>query len=182
MVAQVKAAETDVSSSFSAWYPAVYLFADLVYAQPNQRYFPAEATFNLSWDVGVSASIDVSAWYSALFKTEEANARLAALRDNVAQLNDTIALDVTRACLALSQAGEALDAAKAAFVQADDYFNSVSEDFKNGIALHSDLLEARLQRNQAGFDVTQAKIDYQIAVIDLDRASGRDPLAKPEAE
>jgi outer membrane protein TolC len=180
--AQIKAVEKDVSLSYSAWYPSVYVVGNLAYAQPNQRYFPPVEELKLSWDVGIFAGIDIAAWYSAAFRTEGASARLAMLADNAMQVDNGIAFDVTRALLNRNKAIEQVAVSTLILEQAEENCKIVSENYETGIAILSEALDAELQKNQAVLDLSIAKADYEIALIELDRATGAELIAGREGK
>jgi outer membrane protein len=172
---QIKASEVDVSQAISSWYPAIYIVGNMSYAQPNTRYFPLEEEFKLSWDIGIYAGIDLSAWYAAPFKSEQATARKKELDDIKEQLDNTIRIEVTRAYLNVKKAAELIRAADKILRQAVENQKNVEEKYKTGLSLHSETLEAELERLQAKLNLTQAKIDYEFALIDLEQATGINP-------
>jgi len=177
--AQIKASRKDVEIANSSWYPTIYLTGNLAYAQPNQRYFPPVEEFQLSWDIGVYASIDASAWYRTPFKTEQAAARLSALQDSEIQLHQSINMEVMQAWLNANTLSRKVDAARIILNQAEENKKIVTRNFENGIAVNSEFLEAQLQNNQAALELTISKIDFEIAVINLQKAAGYDPYENP---
>jgi outer membrane protein len=172
---QIHASKIDVRQAFSAWYPALYIIGNMAYAQPNTRYFPLEEEFKLSWDVGIYAGIDLSAWYSAPFKSEQAKARQKELEDTLEQLDNTIRIEVTRSYCHVKKAAEQIRTAGKILRQAEENQKNVEEKYKTGLSLHSEVLEAELERLQARLNLTQAKIEYERALIDLEQAVGMKP-------
>lgn len=174
--AHIDSSRKDIDLSYAAWYPSIFLTGNFSFARPNQRYFPPEDEFKFSWDIGVYAIIDANAWYSAPFKTEQAAARLSALRDSETQLKQAINMEVTRAWLEAGKLSKQIDVAGIMLNQAGENEKIVTHSFGNGVALRSELLEAQLRKNQALLELTAARIDYEIALLDLEKAAGFDPL------
>ncbi|MBN1696304.1 MAG: TolC family protein [Spirochaetales bacterium] len=169
---QIKAAEADMAMAQSAWYPSVYIIGNVTYAQPNSRYFPPEAEFNLSWDIGVYAGCDLQAMYRAPFMREQASARKMELGDTMKQLDDAIRIEVTQAWLNERKAAQQIRTGEQILNQAEINLKDIEEKYKRGLSLRSDTLEAELEKLKASLLLTQAGIDYELALVELERAIG----------
>lgn len=169
---RVQAGDAAVSLAQSGWWPQLYLVGNYVTARPNQRIFPSQDVFKDTWDVGVSVSLDLWNWGSTVRQTDQARAQLEQLKDGFGQLQDAVALEVTRDYLNLSRARERISVAEQGVRQAEENYRVTSGKFKQGLALNSDLLDAEVALLQAKTNYTQAFADYETAEASLERSIG----------
>jgi outer membrane protein TolC len=169
---RVQAGDAAVSIAQSGWWPQVYLVGNYVSARPNQRIFPTQDAFKDTWDVGVSVSMDIWNWGATLRQTDQAKAQLEQVRDGLGQLQDAIALEVTRDYLNLRRGEERILVAEQGVKQAEENYRVTSSKFKQGLALNSDLLDAEVALLQAKMNYTQAVADYELVEASLERSVG----------
>ena len=122
--------------------PRIDGFADLIYANPNPRIFPAQGTFRTTWDVGVQLTwspndIGLSAASSASLE-----ARAASLVAQRQVMEDGIELEVTRARNALREALLALDTTARGLAAAEESYRVRRSLFQNGRATNVELTDA----------------------------------------
>jgi outer membrane protein len=172
MLQRLKAARAGIGIARSGWYPGVFLAGNYQYALPNPRQFPPTESFVGTWDVGVMASVDVGRWPSVARKTEQAVSQLAQVQEALGQLQDAIALEVIQAYLELKKSAEQIGVAEQIVQQAEENYKIIDKRFKNGLALSTDLLDAELARLEGNLELSQARVDNQIAQAALLRALG----------
>ena len=175
----VKAGESAVTLARSGWFPQVYLTGNYYYARPNQRIFPTQDRFQDTWDVTLSASLDIWNWGTTIHQTNKAQAQLAQARDALGQLKDGILLEVTRSFLNFNQSRERIAVAEKGVRQAEENLRITNEKFKSGLALNSDLLDAEVALLQAKWNSVQALVDHELSDARLQKAIAMDdPSAK----
>ncbi|HUZ18736.1 MAG TPA: TolC family protein, partial [Spirochaetia bacterium] len=168
----LETARRAVAASQGALYPTLALIGDYSYANPNQRVLIANGQFTGTWDVGVALSIDVGK-----LPANAAGAKAAGSDETRAQAQtdaerSKIILDVRKSLLAFEQARQDLAMTQSMVSQADEYLRVTQQKFDNGLAKHSDVLQAELAQLRAHFAVTNKQVDLQIASADLARALG----------
>ncbi len=173
MELRVKAGEAGVSIARAGWFPQIYLIGNYVYARPNQRIFPTQDKFKDTWDVSVTASLDIWNWGATIHQTDEAKAQLAQVKDGLGQLNDAITLEVTQSYFNFNQSKERISVAEKGVTQAEENYRITHEKFKAGLALNADLLDAEAAMMQAKFNHIQSLVDYLLADARLQKALGQ---------
>jgi outer membrane protein TolC len=172
---RVKAGESAVTLARSGWYPQIYLSGNYTYARPNSRIFPTVDKFNDTWDVTLSASLDIWNWGTTIHQTDQAKAQLAQAQDGFAQMKDGVTLEVTQNYMNVGQAKEKIGVAEKGVGQAEENYRITNEKFKSGLALNSDLIDAEAALLQAKFNRIQSKIEYELADARLQKALGEVP-------
>jgi outer membrane protein len=169
---RVEASEAGVTQAKSGWYPQVYLTGNYYYARPNQRILPTEDRFNDTWDIGISASLDIWNWGTTVHQTQQAQAQLTQTQDALSQLRDGITLEVTQNYLNVDQAKERIGVSDQSVKQAEENYRVTNEKFKLGVALNSDLLDAEAALLQAKWNHIQALVDFELAQARLTKSVG----------
>jgi outer membrane protein TolC len=173
MELRVKAGEAGVSIARAGWFPQIYLIGNYVYARPNSRIFPTQDKFNDTWDVSISASLDIWNWGTTIHQTDEAQAQLAQAKDGLGLLRDGITLEVTQSYLNFNQSKERIAVAEKGVAQAEENYRITDEKFKAGLALNSDLLDAEAALMQVKFNYIQSLVDFELANARLQKALGQ---------
>jgi outer membrane protein len=168
----VKAGKSAVTLARSGWFPQIYLTGNYNYSRPNQRIVPTLDKFKDTWDVTLSASLDIWNWGSTIHQTNQAQAQLAQVQDALGQLKDGIILEVTQSYLNYNQSKEKIGVAQKGVAQAEENYRITQEKFKSGIALNSDLLDAEAALLQARWNNIQALVDHELADAQLKKAIG----------
>ncbi len=169
---RIKAAETGVAVAQSSWYPQIFLTGNYIYARPNQRILPTIDKFKDTWDVSISASLDIWNWGTTIHQTDQAKAMLAQAQDGLNQIKDGITLEVNQSYLNFNQSKERIKVAEAGVTQAEENYRITNDRFKSGLVLNSDLLDAEASLLQAKFNLIQSQIDLEIADARLKKAIG----------
>jgi outer membrane protein TolC len=173
MELRVKAGEAGVSIARAGWFPQIYLVGNYIYARPNQRIFPTQDKFKDTWDVSISASLDIWNWGTTIYQTDEAQAQLAQAKDGLGLLKDGITLEVTQCYLNFNQSKERIAVAEKGVGQAEENYRITDEKFKAGLALNSDLLDAEAALMQVKFNYIQSLVDFELANARLLKALGQ---------
>jgi len=169
---RIKTSEAGVSVAKSGWYPQVSISGNYNYNRPNQRIQPAKDQFDGTWDVTLGLSFDIWNWNVTGHQTEQAEAQLAQTIDALGTIKDGVTLEVTQDFLNFQQAKEKISISELAVKQADENLRIISEKFKNGLALSSDVVDADVALLSARTNNTTSKVDFELAKAKLTKAIG----------
>lgn len=170
---RVSAAKSGIGLAKSSWYPQIYLGANYYYSNPNQRFLPAKDAFEDTWDLGVSASVDLWNWGAASHQTQSAKAQFELTKDGFDQLKDGISLEVTSNILNMNEAKQKITVAKIGVERAEEGFRTTRDKFRAGLSANSDLLDAENAMLTAKWNYTQAVVDYELAQAKLLKSTGQ---------
>jgi outer membrane protein len=172
--AAAAAARAEASVARATYVPTVGAFASATYANPNQRYFPPEATWHGTWAVGVALTWSPTDIPGARARAAAAEARATSLVARRNALRDAIAVEV-------AQSYAAVRAADAKVVATDKQLESASEAYRvtrtlfaNARATTSNVLDAETDLARARLAWINARIDARVARARLKHAAGRD--------
>jgi outer membrane protein TolC len=151
-------------------YPTIAAIGDYTYASPNQRVFPPTGQFNGTWDLGIQLSFNIGGIPAAVAQTRAAEAGVRRAEIEREKQRSAVTLDVRKTALVLDRARRDLQMVKSLVGRAQESLRIVQQEFDNGAAKHTDVLEAELAVLRVRFSVTNREIDVQIAAADLARA------------
>src|SRR5690606_12859672 len=117
---------------------------------------PPEDAFHGTWDVGVVVSMDVWDWGRTDARVQQARARQQQAEDRLAALRDLVRLDVHRRYLEVQRAEETVAVARQAVDAADEALRVARERYAQGLALNTDVLDAETARRDAHTRAAQA--------------------------
>jgi outer membrane protein TolC len=160
-------------------FPRLDVSANLLYANPNPRYQPAEDVFHATWDVGVTLS-----WTPTDIPGSTASAAGLAARESAVEaqkeaLRDGLSLEIKQAWLASSEAQVAIASSRKALASAEESYRVRRDLFRNGRGILVEVLDAETELTRARLELLNSHIDARIARVRLLRASGRDEAAAP---
>jgi outer membrane protein len=169
---RVKASDAGVTAARAGWLPQIFLTGDYYYSRPNPRIFPATDQFKDSWDIGVSLQFDLWNNLTALHQTSAAKAQYEQTKDALATMKDGVTLEVTQSYLNFNQAKQRIRLSELGVEQANENYRVTAEKFKAGLTTNSELLDAEVLLLQAKLQLTQARVDYELAEARLEKAIG----------
>ncbi len=169
---RIKASEAGLKAARAGWYPQVGLFGNYFALRPNPRLMPAQDKLYGTWDLGVSVLFDIWDWGQTKSQAEQARAQVAQAEDARKLLEDQVVLEVTQSRLALVQARDKIPVAKEAVEQAEENLRIVREQFQQGLALNSDVMDAEVFLLETKIARTRAAIDLVLAQARLEKALG----------
>jgi len=170
---RTQVADNAVKIQKGNYYPQFYMSGNLLYANPNQRIFPPEQKFNATWDFGVGFTWDITGLYTNknLVNIAEQNAFMA--KTGTDGMEDLIKIDINQAFLIFNQSKEKIKLNEKAVAQSKENQRMATSKFKNQLAIISEVLEADLMVIQSEMNLTNAKIDAELAYYRLLRYSGK---------
>ena len=164
-MAQVKAARAD-------FFPRLSLLAGYETANPNSLFFPPADEWNDDSFVGVAVSWNIFDSGLTRAKAHEAAARAAQARLRQGQEDEGITLEVREARANLQDALERVTVAERTEQSARQNLDAATDLWQNGLARHSDVLDAHAQLTEAQYQAVVARVDALLARAGLDHAIG----------
>jgi len=136
-------------------------------------------------DVGREQA-DGSAWSAGLFVTypifdgmrtrgrvSQAKSNVSTLKIEEAKLLDSISLEVRDACNAVRESGEIIKALSSTVSQAERLLHMAEKGYEYGVKTRLDVDDAQLNLFQAQVNLSRAKRDYLVALVNLEWVTGR---------
>ncbi len=156
----------------AGFYPQISLSGVYDYARPNAYFFPQEDVFHGTWEAGFTVSLDLWNWGRTQARVREARATVATLEERVADAHSSIELEVRSLALELERSTEAVRVVAQGLEEARELYRVIQEQYRQGVAMNTELLNAELSLRTAETAHVQALVAYAIARADLYRATG----------
>src|SRR5690606_10197460 len=164
--AEVQALESMLRSSEGSWFPDIALNGRLVYARPNQYFFMDQDEFKPTWEAGAVFRWSIWSGGERSARVQEARARLEAARAQMA-------LEVNQRVLAVERAGLRVQVSEEHVEAATEAVRVTRQQYAQGAALNSDVLDAERALQTALARRAQAIADLAMARAALLRSTGR---------
>ncbi len=171
--ARADAAEAGVRIARSDRLPQARLTAGYDYARPNSRILPLTDTWNDSWSIGVSVSLQAFDGGRASAAVARARAEADAARQKLEDRERRVRLHVTASALDLRTRRAALQVAERNREAARENVRVSQDRYREGLIPASELLDAESRLLQSGLSRTRSATQLQQARANLDRAVGR---------
>jgi outer membrane protein TolC len=159
-------------------WPRIDAVGNLIYANPNQRFFPQQEEYRTTWDASIQLTWSPNDLANAGPASSSLEARAASLVAQRQALADGIRLEVTQARNSIREARAAIDSSARGLVAAEESYRVRTSLFKNGRATGVELTDAETDLTRARLESINARVDLQVARVRLDHALGRDAVAK----
>jgi outer membrane protein TolC len=141
--------------------------------KPNVLNIPPEDRWLFDAFIGVSVSWNILDWGLTRAKVSEARARANQADHQLSQLSEQVTFEVRQAMINLGNAITRVRVARRAEESARLDLKAATDLWKNGLARHSDVLDAQARLTDAGFDLVSAGADVALGQAELDHAYGR---------
>ena len=155
-------------------FPRLEAIGDVLYANPNQRYFPQRSEWNVTWGVGVQAIWTVGDTFLNSAVAAELDARARSLDAQRAALRDGIRQEVTAAYLLLRNARLSLETSRRALEAAEEAYRVATDLYRVGRSTTTELIEAESDLLNARLGELDARIELRVSDERLRHAAGRD--------
>ncbi|HEY3592380.1 MAG TPA: TolC family protein, partial [Polyangiaceae bacterium] len=157
-----------------AYYPRLDAFGDVIYANPNPRYFFPDGNFHPTWDLGARLTWTPNDAFTGKGQVAEVEARATQTELQKAQLRDSIGLEVVQAVQGVKVAEFAAQSNKRELASAEESYRVRRELFRNGRATSVELTDAELELTRASLNTVNAQTDLRLARAQLVHVLGRD--------
>ena len=172
-VMEAKAASAQVRATRADYAPQVSLIARYEQARPNLMDIPPEDKWQDDAFLGIALSWTLFDWGQRSAKVAEASARAAQARLQVELVEEQISLEVREARINLEDARERVTVADRVELSAQRNLTSATDLWHNGLARHSDVLDAHQQLTAAQYEALAARADLELARAALNHAVGQ---------
>jgi outer membrane protein TolC len=172
-----RAARKSASAVRIGAYPRVDATADILYANPNQRYFPPQERWRATWSAGVAATWTFGDAFNFSAQARELEANARALRAQREAIADGIRQEVAQQYLARAQAEGALNSAGREVAAAQEAYRVAIDLYRVGRATTTEVIEAETDLLAARLNEINARLQKRIAEVRLRHAVG-DDIAK----
>lgn len=155
--------------------PALSVFANDLYAQPNPRYIPPNRNeFKNSWEIGAALSWRPNNSISGTYGKRKAAAQTAKARADLGAQEDSVRIEVFTAYENYKSAAAVTAASQARLAAAEEAYRVRLATYRVGAGVIVDLLNADLTVSQARLALANAAINTRAALAALNRAAGLD--------
>lgn len=169
---ELKAAEAQVKVSRAEYYPQVALTARYEQARPNLLNIPPVDKWQDDGFAGIALSWNIFDWSLTRARVAQATARSAQAKLRLDQVQEDIVLQVREANIDLQNVKARVTVAERVESSARRNLAATTDLWQNGLARHSELLDAHAQFTNAQSEVIAAKADLAIAQAALQHAIG----------
>jgi outer membrane protein TolC len=163
-----------VSVARAGYFPRVDAFANLTYANPNQRIFPAREEWNATWEAGIRATWTINDTFNTLATVSEAKARVDLIAEQKAALMEGLRIEVASSLADLQRARASIESASRGLAAAEESLRVRQLLFKTGRATSLDLVDAETEATRARLRRIDAHVGLLVAQTRLTHATGRD--------
>jgi outer membrane protein TolC len=171
---RVRAASAMVDAARAGRRPAVNAFASYQYDQGWKTDRHGD-----SWLAGVSVDVNIFDGGLTSGRIRQSSAELAQVKEMLRKTSLGIGLEVEQARLAHASAVERLAVTTPVVAQAEESASLIRARFEREAVLTADLIGAESRLLEARLRRTIASADERMALVDLRRALGLNPLAQP---
>jgi outer membrane protein len=160
-------------------WPRLDAFGDVTYANPNTVIFPLEEEWNESWAVGLALSYTLNDSLAGMASGSELEANLRKAEADLEALRRGIKLQVASAYFDVRKARTAIQTAARGQAAAKEAYRVATDLYRVGRATTTDLMEAESELVAASLKEVDAMLDFRIASVRLQHATGGDVSATP---
>jgi outer membrane protein TolC len=162
----------------SAGLPRLDAFGNAYVANPSQRFFPQQAEWHATWDIGVQVAWTPNDLGGASATDRALGARRKKLDAERTAVADALRDEVDGAVIAWGEARVAADTADRGLRAAEESYRVRRELFELGRGTDVELIDAENDVLRARLEMIQARVDARVARVRLDHATGRDATAR----
>jgi outer membrane protein TolC len=169
-----------VSLAQAAYFPRLDAFANLTYANPNQRIFPSRDEWNATWEAGLRMTWTINDTFTAMGSVAEAKARADMIAEQKAALMEGLRIEVASALADLQRARASIEAAERGLAASEESLRVRQLLFRTGRATSLDLVDAESEATRARLRRIDAHVGLLVAQTRLAHATGRDVPQGPK--
>lgn len=170
---RIDAADERVVAASRSLRPTVVVAGGVDLARPNPRIFPRADRWEESWDASLNVNWPLWDGGRRAADVERAAHRADAAREQLAEFDSLVALEIREHLLALDSGRAAVAAASDAIAAAGEAHRVVTARYEAGVAIQAEVLDAELALLQAELDRTRALAGIRLSEAELERARGR---------
>ena len=166
-LARIEARTADISIARARYWPTVTADAD--YGWRDRTFVPDRD----EWSMGVSIDLPLFAGFNRTYQVRESKSELARTIADYENLLRGVELEIWTAYSEVTEAREAIEAAKKLVSSAEESARVAEGEYKNGTGFIIELIDAQTARTEARNRLVQANLDWYAAMARFERAAGR---------
>jgi outer membrane protein TolC len=170
----IRAKQAQQDAERASYYPRLSAFASADYARPNQRIFPQEDVFNLTWQAGVQLSWTLNDSLVARGTDRRYDAEIRALRADRENLERGTRIAILAAQQAVAIAQRALETSRKGLAAAEEAHRVRQALLAAQRATAVELVDAETELTRARIAALNARVDLRVALTQLAHAVGQD--------
>jgi outer membrane protein len=171
--ASTESLEYGIKTTRAGYYPRLDGFAEVTYANPNQRFFPLEQVFNASWSAGARLTFVINDAINTSVEVKRLESSQRALEAQREALARGVALEVAYAYAERQSVLAELEYIERATASAVEGYRVAVDLYQVGDATTTDILDAEYEQVSATLNEINTKIGLRLANIKLLYALGR---------
>jgi len=149
--------------------PSLVFIANYQYQKP----FYFENDWKDNWNAILALDFPFFNGFSDIGKIKQVKSQIEQLEITEDQLNKGIRLEIEKLCLDLQEAKERIQEQEINVKVAKDNLEIIQKRYEKGLVSDLDLRDTQLALTQAETEYSQALFDYNIALIGLEKATGK---------
>jgi len=165
-----QAGQAAVKVARGSYFPALAAFGSLGYGKPGLDFIRRK--WMDYWVVGIGAEWNVWHWGRNRSQVAQAQLQLQRIEASDIQLRQAVELDVTQACLMLDDANQRVNLTRVMAEQALESYRVTEQSYRQGLASHTEYLDAQAELTRARLQKAQAEVDLALAQANWRRAVG----------
>ncbi|MBM3263441.1 MAG: TolC family protein [candidate division Zixibacteria bacterium] len=168
---EIEARRLAVGVARSDFWPRISLFSNYSRQAFPTGLFPGRGDWRTDWSVGFNVDFKLFDGLRTRAKVSEARANLSLAREQHAQVEESVRNEVERAYRNLSGAKAQIEARRRTVEQGERALRLAEIRLEEGISTPLEVSDARFQLQRARMNHLQAFFDYNMALIELERAA-----------
>ncbi len=169
---KVEQAEKEVKLTKSQFFPSLDLVGNYSKFGDDPDLKGSKYASQENWYVMAVANWDIWEWGRTKHKVDFKMSRKNQASDDLAAIEDRVALDVKSSYLLLRESEKHIFVAKKAIEQAEENFRINEERYKEHVATSTDVIDAQTLLTSTKSDYYNALSNYNIAMAGLERSMG----------
>ncbi|MGP1363011.1 MAG: TolC family protein [Bacteroides sp.] len=155
----------------SAYMPQVALVGNFLVSNPS-LYNGFEKKFNWNWNIGVTLSVPIWNWRETTYKVRSARAEYREQEQRLLDVREKMELQVSQAVANVRESNKRLAMTERNLERAEENLRYANVGFAEGVITVAQVLEAQTAWLSARSTRLDAKIDVQLADVNLRRVLG----------
>jgi len=170
---RLQQAELAIRLAKSGYYPTVALVGR--YERHGDDLAAGDNDFQNSYNaiIGIEARWIPFEWGKVSYETQKSIHERDAIRYRLKSVDNEISLQIKQAWLRVNVARENIETARVALQQAKENYRLTNLQYKEQMAVSTDVLDARTFLTEAEMNYYSAVYGYHISLADLERAVGK---------
>lgn len=135
-----------------------------------------------NWNIGVSVTFPIFDGFSTKAKVDAAKARYAQAGLQKGNVEDSITVDIRKACLDMKESKSVIDSQKDSVEEAKEALKISNIAYDNGVGTNLDVLDSQVSLSQIEKNLSEGIYDYLMAKAFLHKTMGKEYFKEEDNE